>query len=238
MDTRPAPHSTGNCNSCTRHNGRLFCNLGTESLTALESIASSARYSHGVTIFREGDQPKSVYILCSGRVKLSVTSREGRTMILKIAQAGEVLGLGAALGSNPHEVTAEALEFCELKVIRRSDFMHFLESSPEASLHAAQCAAQEYRAAFDEACRLGLPSTSAGRLARLFLEWSDARRKQGQQHESFPLSLTHEELAGLTATTRETITRTIAQFKRDGLITIKGVSLTILQPKMLQQMAA
>lgn len=238
MQNRPAPSSSQSCLACTRRHDRPFCDLRADSLSELNIIAHPAHYSHGVTIFREGDKGECLYILCAGRVKLSVTSREGRTMILRIAQPGDVLGLGAALSAAAHEVTAEAMDLCEFKVVSRRDFMRLLERSPEVSLHAAQCAAYDYKSAFEEACRFGLPSSSAGRLARLFLDWSQTRKREGQQADTFPLSLTHEELAGLTATSRETVSRTLAQFKRDKLISLKGVSLTILQPRSLEQLSA
>ena len=129
------------------------------------------------------------------------------------------------------------MEFCDLKIVGRAGSSRFLEHSPEASMHAPGCAAQEYRSGFDEACRLALPSTSAGPLATLFLEWNDAREREGDPLNASPVSLTHEELAGRTATTRETVTRTLAKFKRDGVFSIKGVSLTILQPRALEELS-
>ena len=91
MDTRSDLATPEKCINCTRPHGRPFCALENKELNALDSIATSARYSQGTVLFREGDEGKAVYILCGGRVKLSVTSQEGRTMILKIAQPGDLL---------------------------------------------------------------------------------------------------------------------------------------------------
>jgi CRP/FNR family transcriptional regulator len=97
--------------------------------------------------------------------------------------------------------------------------------------------AEDYRVAFDDARRLALPETPAGRLARLLLDWaSDAKTAKGSP--TITMALTHEELASMTATTRETITRTLGRFRKEKLISIRGVALTLLQPAAIEQLSA
>ena len=98
------------CMECTARSKHMFCSMQNSSLEKFDSIGTPVRFGSGAIIFREGDNCGSVHVLCSGRVKLSATSREGRTLILKIARAGEVLGLSAALAGQPFEVTAETVE--------------------------------------------------------------------------------------------------------------------------------
>ena len=143
--------------------------------------------------------------------------------------------MSAALSGNEHEVTAEAMEPCVVSAIPTRDFLTFLERYPEAAREATRCVLREYQNAFNEVCRLALPTTVAGRLANLLLEWGKTRFKAGQSR--FTMALTHEEIAGMTATSRETVTRVFNQFEREKLISIKGVSLTVLRPDALEQMA-
>jgi CRP/FNR family cyclic AMP-dependent transcriptional regulator len=215
----------------------MFCSMQDAALTKFDSIGTPVRFSSGAVIFREGDNCGSVHVLCSGRVKLSATSREGRTLILKIARAGEVLGLSAALAGQPFEVTAETVEPCQLKTIRRQALLDFLDHNAEASMLAARCVAQEYKAAFSEVRRLALPATASGRVANLLLDWSRDQAPENAPNGRCMMPLTHEEIASMTATTRETVTRVLGQLKRDQLISIRGAALTVLQPQALERLA-
>ncbi|HUB18694.1 MAG TPA: Crp/Fnr family transcriptional regulator [Acidobacteriaceae bacterium] len=214
----------------------MFCSMENSALEKFDSIGTQVRFSSGAVIFREGDNCGSVHVLCSGRVKLSATSREGRTLILKIARAGEVLGLSAALAAQPFEVTAETVEPCMVKTIRRQALLDFLDRNPDASMRAARCVAQEYKAAFSEVRRLALPATASGRVANLLLDWSREQATDPARGRCV-MPLTHEEIASMTATTRETVTRVLGQLKRDQLISIRGASLTVLQPQALERLA-
>ena len=84
---------------------------------------------------------------------------------------------------------------------------------------------------------IALSGTPSGRLARLILNWAtDAKRKGSSSFITMPL--THEELASMTATSRETVTRTLGRFRKEKLISIRGVALTVLQPAALEQLSA
>lgn len=214
-----------------------FANLKGEARTHLDEMGMEVNYARGGRLFAEGEQSKCVFIVLSGRIKLSVTSREGKVMILRIAESGQILGLSAALGGSPQEATAEATEPCRLKAIPTREFLAFLEKYREAAMEATRCVLREYQRVFNDVCRLALPGTVAGRLANLLLEWRNNRFQAGSAQPRFTIALTHEEIAGMTATSRETVTRVFNQFEREKLISIKGSSFTVLQPEALQQLA-
>lgn len=219
------------------HCKQPFSNLSADAQARLNQIGSDMDYTRGYSLFIEGQPSQCVYIILSGRVKLSVTSREGKTMIMRIAEAGDVLGLNAAMNNTDYEVSAEALEFCRVKVIRSRDFIDFLRKYPEAAMEATQCVLREYKFMFKDVCRLGLPTTVTGRLANLLLDWREKRFEEGHTDSRMVMTLTQEEIAGMTGTSRETVSRVLQQFQRDKLISIKGVSLTVLRPEALQQLA-
>ena len=228
---------TQGCMECPMRGKHLFCTMDDNAIEKFDNIGTPVQFTRGAVIFREGDNCGSVHVLCSGRVKLSATSREGRTLILKIARAGEVLGLSAALAGQPYEVTAETVEPCRLKTIRRQALLDFLDRNPDASMRAARTVAQEYKAAFSEVRRLALPATASGRVAGLLLDWSRDQAPANAPQGRCVMTLTHEEIASMTATTRETVTRVLGQLKRDQLISIRGASLTVLQPQALERLA-
>ena len=219
--------------------GLPFCNLKGETLSEFLAIAPEVSHSRSETLFVEGETPKYVFLICSGRVKLTVTSREGRTAILRIAGAGEILGLSPAMSGTPHETTAEAVELCRVKAIRVSEFLNFLQKYPEASREATRCLLHDYRVVLNNVCRLALPNTVAGRLATLLLEWLDCHHtcSSSTNDRRFIVALTQEEIASMANTSRETVSRVLNQFQQDKLISIKGAAVTILQPKALEQIA-
>jgi len=214
-----------------------FTRLKNEALAHFEAIAPEVSRSRGEMLFVEGETPRYVFVILSGRVKLSVSSREGRTAILRVAGLGEILGISAAMSGSAHETTAEAVELCRVKAIRVGDFLHLLQQFPEASSEATSCLLREYRVALNNVCRLALPNTVAGRLASLLLEWLDAPRTTATNDRRFIVALTQEEIASMTNTSRETVSRVLHQFQQDKLIRIKGASVTILQPQALELLA-
>jgi CRP/FNR family transcriptional regulator len=158
-------------------------------------------------------------------------------MILRVVDAGYVLGLSAILSEGVHEVTVEALEPCQVTVINRRPLMEMLQKYGEASVGAARALAQECCSGFNEVRRLALPASPAGRVARLLLDWT-AEKSTPQCTKGVALPLTHEEIASMTSTSRETVTRTLSRFRRDNLITFKGVLLTVMQPDVLEHLSA
>jgi CRP/FNR family transcriptional regulator, cyclic AMP receptor protein len=214
----------------------MFCNFAPEALAEFDSLGLPVTFEPGDQVYAEGSLVESVYVLCTGRVKLSAVSQQGKTLILKIALPGDVLGLAAAISSQRHEVTAEAIGPVEVKAVAKAEFVRFLAKHGEASLHAAQALSQECLTSFYDVRRLALSSSMAGRLAGMLLEWARVPAR-GEVSMRFTMALTHEELASLIGTSRETVTRLISRFKRENLIQVHGATMHILAPEKLEKLA-
>jgi CRP/FNR family transcriptional regulator, cyclic AMP receptor protein len=228
-------HFSESCIEC-RHRGlRLFCNLSEDALRHLDEIGMHITLPGRAVVFSESQSSKAVYIVCEGQLKLSTISSGGRTMILRLSGPGDLLGLSAALNNLPYEVTAETLEPTVLKSVRRADFLEFLKVYGEIGTKTAQVLAKEYREVFLDARRLALSGSASGRLARLLLDWA-ATATCGKSELRFTMALTHEELASMAGTSRETVTRLLNQFERDHLIRRHGSSLVILSPDQLNHL--
>lgn len=230
-------HAPKDCLHCEYRQLRMFCNLTDEALRDFNGIGAMGSHGRGDKLFSEGDTTRNVFVLCTGQIKISSTSRDGKTMILKIAGPGDVMGLSAVLANVPHEVTAEAIEPCQVKSVRKQEFVDFLSRHGVASMHAAQSLSSEYLTVFHDAKRLALSGSAAGRLARLLLDWGRSAAC-GKPEIRFTMALTHEEIANMAGTSRETVTRLLNQFRREEWITIKGSSLTIVKPDQLEQLTA
>ncbi len=226
-----------NCQNCPEFGKHSFCALSEEARSFLDANAIDMDYPSGSILFHEGDRCSTVFVVCSGRVKLSTTSREGRTMILRIAKPGDALGIGAAIAETPYEVTAEVLDRSRIRVLRRPALMSMLAQHSETTMAAAKSLADDYRCAFAEAKLFGLTAAPAGRLARLLLGWLGESSLPGRP-STISMALTHEELASMTGTSRETITRTLSRFRKDKVISTHGIALTVLQPALLEKLSA
>src|ERR1700752_1409397 len=145
-----------NCLACPHREERLFCNLSDTAIKALASITSSASYPKGATLFVEGQPARGVFILCAGLVKLSTSSIDGRTLIVRISEPGEVLGLPATVTGKLYELTADVLEPAQANFIARADFLNFLREHGEVSLRVAQQLGETYHAAIAEMRSIGL----------------------------------------------------------------------------------
>lgn len=214
------------CRVCSLRHARPFCNMSDKAVEVLNSITFTAAYPKGSVLFAEGELPRGVFIICSGRVKMTTSSADGRTLILRVAEAGEVLGVSSTVSNRRYEVSAETITPCQINSIRQDDFMRFMETFTEVALHSAQSLADAYQATQRDVRNLGLSSTVAERLTHLLLEWAADGEVEGKR-VSFRVELTHEEIAELIGTTRETITRTLTDLRKRKLLSVDGVMFTI-----------
>jgi CRP/FNR family cyclic AMP-dependent transcriptional regulator len=223
------------CLICPLRHDRIFCDMPPRDLEALKAMSSLATYPKGSILFVEGQESRGVFVLCNGRVKLSAGSPEGKSLIMRIAEAGEIIGLPGTISARPYELTAEALEPLQANFIGRESFLGFLRDHGDAALRIAQILGDIYQATCQAVRYLGLSSSAAEKLARFLLDWN-ADHSSDSDSLRCVLTLTHEEIAGMLGTSRETITRLFADFKRQQLVELRGSSLIILDKPGLQQL--
>jgi CRP/FNR family transcriptional regulator, cyclic AMP receptor protein len=225
-----------NCLTCRMRNSNFFCSLSQSSIEALDEIKHVTSYPEGALVLMEGQAARGVYILCQGRVKMMATNPDGRTLILKIAEPGEVLGLHSVVSGKPHELTVETLQPSQLAFIGREDFLKFLKGHADACLHSAQHISRDCQAAYGVIRSIGLSHSASEKLARLLLQWSaDGRVTDGVVRVK--VALTHEEMAQLIGSSRETITRTLGEFKKQRIAELTGSTLVVRNKPVLEKLA-
>ncbi len=215
----------GTCADCKIRRETFFCNLPEPAFAELQSLKVSHVFPRGSTIFMEGQPPHGVYLLCDGRVKLSTYSEEGKTIILRIAEPGEVLGLSAVISDVPHEKTAQASDSCRVSFINKSSFLDFVRTHHEAALNALKQLSSNYHKAHLQICSLGLSASAGDKLARLLLQWCE-RSPNGDLVRISPTH-THGEIGEMIGSSRETVTRLFKDFKDRQLITFSKTELCI-----------
>lgn len=219
-----------------RGSGEFFAKLPAEARREFESIQRINEYPARSVLFTERQAVDSVYVVVSGTVKISMNSMDGKRLILKIAKAGEMLGLSSAISGNTSEITAETLHPAKIAVISRSEFLAFLRRHSEACQALTVELSRHVNMVCEQLRTVGLSASAPEKLARLLLEWSE----NGQTTESgtrFHFPLTHEEIGEFIGTSRETVTRTLSVFKNRRLVACHGATLTIPSRVALEDFA-
>src|SRR5208282_5136111 len=208
--------------------------LSHDSLKGMNVFISPVTYPKGAALFLEGQTAHGVFAVCSGRVKLSTSSFQGKTIILKIAEAGELIGLPSTLSGKPYEVTAEVSEPARVNFIPREAFLGFLRANDEAEVDVARLLALSYYEGHRFIQSLGHSRSAGEKLARFFIGWSADHA--GGEDRLF-ITLTHQEIGEMIGVSRETVTRQMAALKNRNLLTVKGATVTICDRVALQSMA-
>jgi CRP/FNR family transcriptional regulator len=120
------------CLTCPLRTQSFFCALPAHALEAFEKIKIAFLHSAGSTLFAEDEMPRGIYILCRGRVKLSINSSEGKTFIVRLAPPGDVLGLDACVSGRRYGLTAETMLPSQVVFVKRDDFLRFLKEHGDA----------------------------------------------------------------------------------------------------------
>lgn len=214
-----------NCTECTYSQPGHFCNFPHTVLNSLDRVSHKSTLPAGAILFVEGQEPRGTFIICSGRVNLSTTSREGKILILKTAEAGEALGLSATISGMGYETTAEAATPCQLCYIDTKHFLELMDSHSELGVHTAHCLSRDYQSAYRDIHDLVLTRSSAGKLARLLL--SQSPPQEAEDESRVRSGMTHEEMAQRIGASRETVTRLLSILRKKQLIRLDGPTLII-----------
>lgn len=194
-------------------------------------------HRRGTVLFAEGEQSRGVYILRSGRATVSISSSEGRVVMLRIAEAGDLLGLNPVLRNLPYDATVRTLESCRTDFISRAELMEFMQQSEAGAQMILAALSRELAALTHRAKSLLLPQTVNGRFATLLLDWCKANGSDGAAIARVDRAFTHEEIAQLIGSSRETVTRLLATLSKGSIIRVTADSILICNRVALEKMA-
>ena len=209
----------------------LFAQLPAETLADLGRHLRRRRYGKGDTVFYQGDPGLSLCIVQSGRVKLALTSAEGREMIIDLFGAGDVFGELALLDGEPRSADAVATEPSELLLLERDEFIRFLVERPPVAVQLLGILSRRLRRdaeLLQDAAFLDVPA----RLARTILRLAEEPPGGGP---AVTPRLSQTDLAGLAGTTRETLNKWLGFFQEQGLIRWDRGRISVLEPGRLRQ---
>ncbi|HEU0253478.1 MAG TPA: Crp/Fnr family transcriptional regulator [Pyrinomonadaceae bacterium] len=205
-------------------------------LTTVEGLRLTSIYPRGAAVFSQGEAAEGVYLLRSGRAKVSLSSAEGKTIILRVAGPGALLGVNSVLKRVPYDVTVETLERSRIDFVSRADFERVIEKSEAVRPSLAQFLADELSDMIDCVRSLLLCQSAAEKFAALLLRLSNGTGTT-TSGTRLNLGLTHEEIAQMICSSRETVTRLFAEFKRRQIVTLSNNTIVVSDRRALESLA-
>jgi len=152
------------CLDCVPRPDRLFCDLPADALPAFDGIKHISNCIRGTTLFHEGQPARGIYLVCSGKAKLTICSESGKRMTIRVVGPGEVLGLSAALAGSSYEVTADLIEDSHIAMVKRKDLLQFLHEHHDVCLQVVHALSQDLHSAYDRVRSVGLRRTRRPRI--------------------------------------------------------------------------
>ncbi len=150
------------CVDCPRRAYRAFCDLEPGALREFDRIKAIESLPCGTLLFREGQAARSAFVLCEGRVRLSVGSDNGCRMTLRVASPGEILGLSAVLAGGSYQANAEVIDTVQVAGVRRSDLLRFLREHAEICMQLVNLLCADLQEAYGRVRTVGLTRTRVG----------------------------------------------------------------------------
>lgn len=235
-NTRYGIEICDHCQDCKWRTDSFFCQFAPDVLKAFDAISFANIYPAGTILYAENEPARGLFVVCTGQVKLSISSGSGKTLITRIVPAGEVIGLSSVLSGKPYRQTAETAAPSQLKFIRREDFQKFLEEHREVSFNIARQLIEECENDANQIRALGLTNSAAERLAQLLLQWCEDSGQPSASGMRFPVAMTHEEISQLIGTSRETVTRLLKNFRERKILTVRRSSMTLHKKSDLEDL--
>jgi CRP-like cAMP-binding protein len=203
---------------------------------ALDIAAAAVRkrgYEAGVTMFQEGDKGEALYIIASGLVKLSKVDLGGHEKTLAILQCPEYFGEMALLGESTRSATAVTLSEVQAYLLFNDDFRKLIADYPAISLNLNATLAERLRGMDDESQVLSYKDAQ-GRVAYVLLKLYQGGVVEHEEERAL-VRLTHQELANLAGTSRETVTRALKALEVEGVIETRPKEVFITDPAGLDE---
>jgi CRP-like cAMP-binding protein len=214
----------------------LFRKLQPTQRSALAARARMRAFQAGDTIFHMGAQHDSMLAVLGGQVRISMTSSEGKEIVLAILNPGEVFGEIAMLDGRPRSADAKALTDCSLAVLDRRDVLGALEGNPAAWLGLIEVLCSRLRRTdhhLVELALLGLPARLAKALLRV-IDGQDSQKAKAHGHGS---RLSQYELANMVGATRENVNKCLQEWRRVGIIRVEKRVISIANRAALEALA-
>jgi CRP-like cAMP-binding protein len=212
----------------------LFSELSPGDLDELAASLRGRRCGKGQIIFAEGDPGNSLYLIESGRVNVSLSTPDGKEVLLNSLGPGDLLGELALLDGEPRSADAIVQEDARLLVLQRDDFVRFVETHPKVGLKLLAAVSRKLRRTTQQVQDVALLDVPA-RLARALLDLAATRGEPVGRTRARTIQITQSDLAATIGATRESANKWLGHFERKGILRLDRGQVTVLDLEALRK---
>jgi CRP/FNR family transcriptional regulator, polysaccharide utilization system transcription regulator len=207
----------------------ILSELSPEELEHLAATADSRTWQKNELVFPEGNQPRGVFLLLKGKIKIFATGSEGKPQIIHIARPVELIGFRAMFSGENYRVSAATLEECEIAFIARTEFVKLMDANKDLRDTVIRELAKELGERALYVTKMAQRSVRE-RLAMSLLELEKV-------YVNEPINLSREDLANYVGTATESLIRLLRELREEGVIQVQARKLVVLNRKRLEALA-
>ncbi len=211
----------------------LLTGLGPDQMARLAESVERREVRRRETVYLPGDPAESLYLVNGGRVKISKVTRDGKALTLNYCGPSELFGETSLVDGSPRQEMAEAMENSMITEIARTVFEEFLSKNPSLGVGMTKLLAKR-RLQLENKVETLVFRDVTSKLAELLLELAEEYGVEDSRGTLIALKITHQELANLIGSTRETVSLTLSQFKRKDLLTTEGRKVIVTDSESLR----
>ncbi len=217
----------------------LFSTLDDKQLASMGEMMRDKTYKKNEIIILEVDDPDpALFVIAEGQVKVSLTSEDGREAIIALLKEGDFFGEMALLDGEPRSATVKAVDDSHVFIIRREDFLQYMKHKPELAMTLLSEMSRRLRKTNRQISSLAMMRV-CGRLAGTLLQIMEEKGIRSKTKEGRIITVihdrpTHQTLAEMSGTSRETVSRMLKHLQDKGYVAINGKDLFILQEEHLR----
>lgn len=205
----------------------LFEGLDDEQLDAIALVTITRRFDKHQVIILAEEEGDALFIISSGQVKVSIVSEDGREVILSLLGTGSVFGELSLLDGKPRSANVVATENTGLYMLRRSDFLQLVYKVPQIAVGLLAELAARLRKTDRKIGGLALLDVTS-RISETLLQLADEHGTETDDGVLLKSRPTHQQIANMSGTTRETVSRVLKRLEKQGYITTEGRTITIV----------
>ena len=196
--------------------------------------AATIRYRKGEQVYDQGDLPKYLYVVLSGRFRVTMTRADGFEFLLEIMGPGALMGEGPALDGSPRYASSVATEDSELLRFAIADLSEAFQGNPELAMHLLSVTSAKQRNLANRLLALTMASPKS-RIAEMLFRISGTYGVQTGDQIVIETRLSHEQIAALVGVTRVTVTRAMQELTAEGVLRVDESSIQILDARRLHE---
>jgi len=212
----------------------LFEGLDDEQLDAIALVTITRRFDKHQVIILAEEEGDALFIISSGQVKVSIVSADGREVILSLLGTGSVFGELSLLDGKPRSANVVTTENTDLYMLRRSDFLQLVYKVPQIAVGLLAELAARLRKTDRKIGGLALLDVTS-RISETLLQLADEHGTETDDGVLLKGRPTHQQIANMSGTTRETVSRVLKRLEKQGYVSTEGRTITIVHERGPQE---